>query len=469
MQNKSSTGMQQYTSDYFFNFFKLKQIGASHLLLAFYKVFWPASKNNQLYFKCILAFLFVLLFNVDLINAQPVDSAYSKDTRADNKARLYRNILNNAINKNLSLPLNDSSEENWMDAFWGMELIRYKSPWADSRIYTAFDSIDKRSIPFKRALLELVYTNYPFEFIKEVTQLMYKAENDKIFAMCAEYLLKAKPELKSTVAAVLLKNLALNKDAAVLNELNFRINNVAGKTRLPDVKALLHHPFFENATVIYSIQRSNRNYPGLVMVRDSVGNFVKDVYGNFFSVPQLARSITNLPGYLTNGNTPQGIFRMFGINVSKSNFIGPTPNIQLTMPYETSLQHFMNDSSITDTSWTTTWYKKLLPESWKNYYPIYGSFYAGKAGRTEIISHGTTINPDYYRGQPYYPLTPSLGCLCTKETWDEADGRRIISDQQKLLSALSKAGGANGYLIVIELNDEQRPVEINDVLALLNN
>ena len=434
----------------------------------FCKVFNPGSKKNKPYFKCISIFLCVLFFNTVLITAQTVDTVYSKDTRADNKARLYRNILNNAINKNLSLALNDTTEENWMDAFWGMELIRYKSPWADSRIYTAFEGIDKRSIPYKRALLELVFTNYPFEFTKEVTQLMYKAENDKIFAMCAEYLLKAKPELKSAVAGILLKKLTLNKDAAILTELNCRMNDVSGKNRLPDVKTLLHHPFFENATAVYSFQRSNRNYPGLVVVKDSAGNFVKDDYGNFFSVPQLARSITNLPGYLTNGNTPQGIFRMFGIDVSKSNFIGPTPNIQLTMPYETSLQHFMNDSSITDTSWTIDWYKKLLPESWKNYYPIYGSFYAGKAGRTEIISHGTTINPDYYRGQPYYPLTPSLGCLCTKEIWDEADGRRIISDQQKLLSALRKAGGANGYLIVIEMNDEQRPVEINDVLTLLS-
>ena len=279
-----------------------------------------------------------------------------------------------------------------MDAFWGMELIRYKNPWADSRIYTAFDSIEKRSISFKRALLELLFTNYSFEFTKQVTQIMYSAENDKIFAMCAEYLIKAKPELKSAVAAILIKKLALNKDGAILNQLDFRMNDVPGKNRLPDIKALLHHPFFKNATIVFSFQRSNRNYPGLVAVRDSVGDFVKDLYGNFFSVPQLARSITNLPGYLTNGNTPQGIYRMFGTDVSRSNFIGPTPNIQLTMPFETSLQHFMNDSSITDTIWTNDWYKKLLPESWKNYYPIFGSFYAGRAGRTEIISHGEVDN-----------------------------------------------------------------------------
>lgn len=460
--------MIKYKSDYFFHFLKIKKIIKSYLPIQPHKVSMPGSNKSIHCVRYIIVFLCILFFYCDLIFAQSVDSVYSKDTRADNKTKLYRNIQNNAIIKNLSLPLTDSSEENWMDAFWGMELIRYKTPWADSRIYTAFDGIEKRGIPFKRALLELVFTNYSFEFTKQVTQLMYTAETDKIFAMCAEYLMKVKPELKSAVAAILVKKLALNKDAAILNQLDFRMNDVPGKNRMPDIKALLHHPFFENATIVFSFQRRNRNYPGLVILRDSVGDFVKDIYGSIFSVPQLARSITDLPGYLTNGNTPQGIFRMFGTDVSRSNFIGPTPNIQLTMPYETSLQHFMNDSFMTDTSWTTDWYKKLLPESWNNYYPIYGSFYAGKAGRTEIISHGTTINPDYYRGQPYYPLTPSLGCLCTKEIWDEADGRRIISDQQKLVSALLKAGGANGYVIVIELNDEQRPVEINDVLSLLS-
>ena len=158
---------------------------------------------------------------------------------------------------------------------------------------------------------------------------------------------------------------------------------------------------------------------------------------------------------------------MFGFAVSKSNFIGPTPNIQLTMPAETSIQHFMNDSAITDTVWTENWYKKLLPPQWKNYTPFYESYYAGKAGRTEIIAHGSTVNPAYYKGQPYYPLTPTMGCLCTKEIWNEEDGKRTASDQQLLVNAIQQAGGANGYYIVIELNDEERPVTMEDILPFL--
>ena len=418
--------------------------------------------------KSIVSFYLLIIFFCSNLAAQVADVFYSKDTKAENRLRLYKNLVNNAITKNLSYPLSDSTEENWMDAFNAMELIRYKSPWTESRIHTAFDGVEKRSVYFQRAFLELLYANYPSVFLKEVELLINTPGNDKVFAMCAEYLqASTNKALKKDIAARALMKLAADSSNAILKQLNYRLNERAKNKSLPPLKDILHQSFFTNATVVFSFQRTNRDYLGITIIRDSAGNFLKDEYENIFSVPQLARSINNLPGYLSNGNTPQGIFRMKDFEVSKSNFIGPTKNIQLTMPAETSLQHFMNDSTITDSVWTEGWYKKLLPLSWTNYFPIYETYYAGKAGRTEIIAHGSTVDPGYYKGQPYYPLTPTLGCLCTKEIWNEADGKRTASDQQKLVDALQKAGGANGYYVLIELNDEQRPVTINDILPLL--
>lgn len=147
-----------------------------------------------------------------------------------------------------------------------------------------------------------------------------------------------------------------------------------------------------------------------------------------------------------------------------SSFIGPTANIQMGMPVELSLQKFFNDSSISDTTWTMDWYQKLIPNKLRNYLPLYESYNAGLIGRTEIIAHGTTIDPKYYLGKSYYPLTPTQGCLCTKEIWN---GKRLESDQQKLVNGLLKAGGANGYCVVIELDDKHAPVTINDVISYL--
>lgn len=417
---------------------------------------------NRFYFTFILTLFF---FNSTL--SQPTSVLYVKDALKANRDILYKNLVSNAITKNLSKPLTDSTEENWADAFWAMELIRYKSPWAESRIRIAFDEIEKRTPAFQRALMELLFTNYPRSFSAEAEKLLNSTGNNKVFAMCAEYLFIAKPSLKKNICSIATQRLNKDKADIFLEQVIYRANNTGSKLVLPPFLKLANQSLFKSAKIIFSFQRRNRDFPGIVIIRDSAGNFIKDIYGNIFSVPQLARSISNLPSYLTNGNTPQGIFRMDGFDVSTSNFIGPTPNIQLTMPFETSIKHFMNDSAIADSLWTMDWYKKLLPDEWKNYLPVYGTYYAGTAGRTEIIAHGTTINPGYYNGQPYFPMTPTLGCLCTKELWSEEDGHCIQSDQQKLVTALQQAGGAYGYYIVIELGDEQRAVNLDDILPLL--
>jgi hypothetical protein len=230
------------------------------------------------------------------------------------------------------------------------------------------------------------------------------------------------------------------------------------------LKEVLNKSFLPHQIVMYSFQRKNRDYPGMVLIRNAEGNFVKDSSGNIFHLPQLARSISNLPGYFQNGNTPQGIFKMYGFAVSMSNFIGPTANVQMGMPVELTIQKFFDDSTILDSAWTMDWYQKLIPKKLRNYLPLYGSYYAGLAGRSEIIAHGTTIDPNFYSGKPYYPLTPTQGCLCTKEIWD---GKRLESDQQKLVNGLLKAGGANGYCVVIEIDDKHAPVTIKDLLPYL--
>jgi hypothetical protein len=120
-----------------------------------------------------------------------------------------------------------------------------------------------------------------------------------------------------------------------------------------------------------------------------------------------------------------------------------------------------------DTGWNREVYRRLLPVSWQGYTPLYHAYYAGQAGRTAIIAHGTTINPAYYRGQPYYPQTPSLGCLCTHESWDPKTGQRLDSDQQKLVDAVKDAGNGIGYAVVINLSDKKAPVTLEEVLPAL--
>jgi hypothetical protein len=409
------------------------------------------------------------------ISAQP---PVYKNATAANRTKTYNNIVKNIITKNLALPLTDSTEENWQDAFYAIEVLQYKQPWVLQKIKAAFDSVNKRSIKFQRALLELAYTNYKNDFVSGTTSLLQKTGNAKVFAMCAEYIFQSNQRekyLKKIYATLSSNNKKYKTDAgskAIITAFFEQIIEAENTQALSYKKlqlSLISQKYLYGNTIVYSIQRKNRNYPGIAIVRDSTGNFVKDSTGNIFSVPQLARSITNLPGYLTNGNTPQGIFRMNGFAVSKSAAIGPTENIQLLMPHETSPQYFLKDSNITDTVWTTALYERLLPEALKKYHPLFGTYYASACGRTEIIAHGTTVDPMYYKGQPYYPHTPTQGCLCTKEIWSSIDGKRTESNQQKLVDAVKKAGGANGYVIVIEIDDQQKPVSINELLPYIKN
>ena len=408
---------------------------------------------------------FLLIFLCLNLAAQKDAVPYAKNAIKANRLKDYRNLVNNSINRNLALPLTDSTEENWQDAFNAMELINYRSAAVDTKIRSAFNAVEKRSTEFKRAFLELIYTNYPKEFIPQMVLFLKQTSNTKLFAMCAEYLFmnNQKEKYRKLLLERMNEIVAANADEKDNPFFTVLQNKLKQNTFIrPQLNGFFENNFLQHEIVLYSFQRKNRNYPGLVMVRGKDGNFVKETSGNYFAVPQLARSITNMPGYLTNGNTPQGIFKMTGFDVSKGSFIGPTTNIQMVLPFEKS-----DEVADSITQWLGNNYLLLLPNAWKNYYPVYEAYYAGKTGRTAIIAHGTTVDPDYYKTKNYYPLTPTLGCLCTKEIWSAVDGKRMQSDQQKLVDVLKAAGGANGYCVVIEIDDRQKPVSLNDILPYL--
>jgi hypothetical protein len=400
------------------------------------------------------------------------DILYAKNATADNRLKEQRNLLK-YITTNLTPPLSDSTEMQWQDAFDAIELTGYRSLWVDGRIRIAVNSIEKRSIPFQRSLLELLYSKYGGAFISQVKRLSDKTTDIKIFAMCAEYILQTNNAQAGEWSFLerLMQLADANKDNGIMQvllqkQMDILVKAGGGDSLQKNIPLSLQS-FLPGEILVISFQRSNRDYPGLVLVRNAKGEFVRDSAGNIFSVPQLARSLSNLPFYLTNGNTPQGLFRMNGFDVSKSAAIGPTTNIQLMMPQETTPQFFLKDSSVKDTVWSEDLYRRLLPEKYRNNIALYQSYYAGKSGRTEIIAHGSTVNPDYYRGQSYYPHTPTQGCLCCREDWSGPGGKRQQSDQQLLVDALRKAGGAGGYLLVVEIDDKKAPVILKDVVPFI--
>ncbi len=419
--------------------------------------------------KYLPAFLILTFFSFQLF-AQYDAPLYTSYTTKAAREKMHERLIKNTINKNLSYSLTDSTEDKWQEAFDAIELMVYKTPFSEAKIHYAFDHVDERSVEFQKSLATLAYSVYPLTFKKDIERLLNTTSDSKLFAICSEYLfLQSKDTSMCTGITKLLNEKFAEQSIAdpVLYMLQLHIAEIKSNSEQKSkqiIKAVLKNNFLAGQIIMYSIQRKNRNFPGLVVVRNGNGDFMKDSLGQIINIPQLARSLTNLPGYIRNGNTPQGIFLMNGFGVSMSSFIGPSANVQLAMPGETSIKKFLGDSSIADSVWTTEYYNRLIPKDLRNYLPLYYSYYAGLAGRSEIIAHGTTVDPVYYLNEPYYPLTPSQGCLCTKEVWD---GKRIESDQQKLVNALLQAGGAHGYCVVIELDDKGAPVNMDDILPYI--
>ena len=399
--------------------------------------------------------------------AQTKDTIFFPFASKASRTQQYKNLVDTTIYQYLSEPLNDDNEGAWNEAFWSMELIVYKNDYSKQKLTVAWSKANKLSEYFQKNLLEVTYALYPAVFNTQATALMKSTTSVPVFIRCAEYILRtdASEKIKSAI-----QSLITTKFKGIahpgLDILQTRVTTWNKPIELPSLKDIFSKNFLGNQTIIYSLQRKSRAYAGLVVIRKPDGSFVKNTDSSIFHTAQLARAVTNYPFYISNGNTPQGIFRFTGFEVSKLAFIGPTPNIQMGMPFEMKPSVFFGDSGLVNTTWQKEMYASLLPASWKNYDGMYESFYAGTMGRYDIIMHGTAVNPEFYKGQTYYPQTPSLGCLCSYEEWDK-NGMRIKSNQQQIDDALDSIGSSNGYVVVIELNDEKKAVSIDEVKKYL--
>lgn len=415
-----------------------------------------------------IIFIIAVLINALSAVAQPPynNTLFSPVTTKQAREERYKYLIDTTIRQYLREPLNDDNEGLWNDALWSLELLQYKDAFTKTKMTEAWNKAGNLSEYFQKNLLETTYSLYTTEFRKQVMQLMQNSNSVAVFIRSAEYVLRADSGRSKLLIASLIKSKFQNDRSIGLQILKSRLDNIHKPIELPPLKDIVDKDFLKGKTVIYSFQRSNRAYAGVVVIRKPDGSWVMNENGTVFQTTQLARAITAYPFYITNGHTPQGIYRWTGFGNSRLLYIGPTTNLQMVMPNEAKPSVFFADSSLANTSWQKSMYASILPETWKNYEGIYESFYAGAMGRYDIIMHGTTIDPSFYKGQTYYPQTPSLGCLCSAEEWDNR-GNRVKSNQQEITDALDTIEASEGYVVVIDIDDAKRPVSIGDIKEYL--
>jgi hypothetical protein len=240
---------------------------------------------------------------------------------------------------------------------------------------------------------------------------------------------------------------------------------------LPPLADLLNWKVAPRQLHLYVLCRPNREILCQAVLKDRDGEFVRQG-GQLWSVPLLLRSIHGLRWNFIRGQTPQGIFRVEGVVPQPDDEFfrayGQFSLVELFVPFENGARQFLPGRPGSFTGNLTT-YQNLLPPSWRNYFPIQQSYWAGKIGRSEFRIHGTGEAPDFFSGKmenpDAYNWNPTIGCLSALELYNE-QGQLIQADMLKILNALQMVGGKNfsGYLIVVNVpGDNQTPVSLAEI------
>lgn len=351
-------------------------------------------------------------------------------------------------------------------ALWAMAFLNADRAQGLDILQNALVDIDQKPLDFQRAVLSAAYTMYPRESLPALVPLLDRITTPREFAIVAYAVLKADDAL-TTRQALRLKLAtrfagAINEPRLVALAHALDTDMVVERLARPPLVDLLAATLRPGLPVIFSFQRADRTRAGLAMVRAADGRFVRRSDGSYFNIAHLALALSNLPGTITNGNTPQGLFTIVGAGTATNKWIGPTPYLHAKVPKEASVAEYEHGN--VDGEWSEARYENFLPPSWRNYFPFKEAWLAGLAGRDEMLLHGSTINPEYYRANFYYPGTPSAGCLVAMEYWSKADGRLIHSDQLALAKAFTAGGTDQGYLVVVELADRLAPVNLAEVV-----
>lgn len=404
--------------------------------------------------------LAILIFSIVFIRGK---NPLSERTLHENRIRFKEDLIQNIILETIKEPPDTHNMETWQSACWAMGLSGYRDDITEKGIRDALGRFDTLDPSLLRALLEVSYGLYPREFIPEIRNVLYHTHDPKLFAMAGLYLNRTEFSLETAIEIrdLIIKKFSNIPENPILEmfraELHFRPDR-------PPLDLILSADFLPGSAVFYTFFRQSRDYSGITILRKSDGQFMIDKKnGELWRIPHLGRSNSGLPGYLTNGNTPEGLFSVRGISVSDNVFIGPTPVVELAMPGEISPMEFFH-GAVEDTVWTRQLYMSVLPRHWFQYLPVYTTYYAGMAGRCEIAAHGTTITPEFSAGKPWFPLTPSLGCLTALELWDGKTGGRIFSEQMKLINLMKKEKIKKAYWMVIELDDKKSSVGQADLI-----
>lgn len=423
------------------------------------------------------------LITLSILTATPV-AAQSVFPQARTDARLEhrQQQVNQIRSENFDLsqrPISAANADYWQNLLWTTAVVEPQAAYVDQAIasiltLTMPDVAAEREIV--KAALQVgtqLYLSHP-SFYTSVGQQFYQIA---AFSPNPEWTAMA-------LSALSRQGMAVEQRQALVERIQQRFPNwvnqvhlyttlrdvgeMARPSSLPPLQDLLNWQVAPNQLHLYVLCGGDRGDLCQAMLKDASGQFVREPTGQLWATPLLLRSLHHLSWNFTRGQTPQGIFRIEGTRPQDSadhfRAYGQFPLVKLFIPFEPGVREFLPGQPGTLSGGLTA-YQALLPPSWRNYYPIQQSYWAGKAGRSYFRIHGTGEDPGFFTNNSRYPTSagwnPTIGCLSALELYD-LTGRLQSAHMPEILQTLTSIGGPNfsGYLIVVDLPHLTEPTQV---------
>ncbi len=305
---------------------------------------------------------------------------------------------------------------------------------SEAFLRSLLDAYAKKNLEITKKALEIIVAAFPKSFTSQVLKLAKDTSDYNLLVLSALYLKKSKafPSFLKT---------KLQQYPDKYHEI-FQKNHLSPP--LPPIEDLLWMNGDSEEWMLFAFRKPKS---GFLLVRKPRGEFLRDGE-KILKIPFMAKSVLQLPFYISMGDTPQGVYRIMGTTSTNNPRIGPSPVLRLGLPLEVSLPNFFPNRK--DPEWSLSAVESFFPISWRGYEKLHESYHAGKNGRSGIWVHGSTLDPLKFKtvtGGTEHTLT--YGCIALPEVWIE--GRLKESKQRDLIMQL---GNPKGYLVLVEIGEE---------------
>lgn len=382
-------------------------------------------------------------------------------------------------------PVTDSNESYWRNQLWTTAVVEPMEDYVDSAlrailsltVSTGLSESQTRTVQMAMQVGTQLYLSNSAIYAgvgEQFLQTIKLSSNPQWVAMALSGLAKggmAPDKLQQQELKVKKRFPDWSQNVFLYTTLQ-NVTELLTPSSFPPLKDLLNWTVAPNQPHLYVLCSSDGWVLCRAVLKDRNGQFVRQDH-ELWSVLLLRQSINGLAWNFFRGQTPQGIQRIEGVTPPDEQSFrayGQFPLVNLFLPFEPGIKEFFPGKKID----SLEAYRTLLPPSWRNYFPIQQSYWAGKIGRSLLRIHGSGEATNFFGGKERHPdstnWNPSIGCLSALELYDQF-GALQQADMPKILNALSTAAGSenfSGYMILIEVPSAQtQTISIADIEALI--